>query len=108
MQPLFLLFQTSLDTGQLPRPWKDATVTPTFKKGCRTFPTNYCPVSMTFIVHKMLESIIKEHNEPLFREQSICSSQHGFRSGLSCVTQLLNVMEDWSSTLEMGYTVDIV
>ena len=44
-----------------------------------------------------------------FSENNLfCSSQHGFRTGHSCVTQLLNAMQEWTSTLEMGYSVDIV
>ena len=50
LQPLFLMFQKSLEEGQLPSSWKDATVTPVFKKGCRSLPSNYRPVSLTFIV----------------------------------------------------------
>ena len=56
----------------------------------------------------MLESI-KEHVMNHFSENNLfCSSQHGFQLGHSCVTKLLNVMEDRTSTLEMGYSVDIV
>jgi len=76
--PLFLLFQKSLDTGQLPRPWKDAAIAPIFKKGCRTLPTNYCPISLTSIVGKMLETIIKEHIMNHFSENNLFrNSQHG-------------------------------
>ena len=35
-------------------------VIPIFKKGSRTQPTNYRPVSLTSIACKMLESIIKD------------------------------------------------
>ena len=34
-----------------------STVTPIFKKGCRSLPSNYRPVSLTSIVCKMLECI---------------------------------------------------
>ena len=42
------------------------------------------------------------------KENRFCSNQHGIQPGHSCVTQLPNVMEDWNSTLEMGYSVHIV
>jgi len=45
---------------------KTVKVTPSFKKGCKTLPTNYHPVSLTSIVCKILETIVKEHNEPFF------------------------------------------
>jgi len=61
LQPLLLLFWISLNSGQLLRPWKEVTVTPSFKKGFKTLPTNYCSVSLTSIVCKILETIVKEH-----------------------------------------------
>ena len=47
--PLFLLFKKSLEEGQLPTAWKEAMVIPIFKKGSRTQPTNYRPVSLTSV-----------------------------------------------------------
>jgi len=40
---------------------KTVEVTPSFKKGCKMLPTNYHPVSLIFIVCKLLETIVKEH-----------------------------------------------
>ena len=54
LRPLYLLFKKSLEEGQLPIPWKEADVTPIFKKGSRSLPTNYRPVSLTSIVSKIL------------------------------------------------------
>ena len=34
--------------------------------------------------------------------------QHGFRKHRSCVTQLLEVMEDFSQLIDNGYPVDVV
>ena len=53
----------------LPRPWKDATVTPIFKKGCRTLPTNYCPVSLTSIVCRIYYQ--GTYNELFFIQRTI-------------------------------------
>ena len=46
-RPLAMLFQQSLDTGSIPQDWKDANVTPLFKKGSRTSCNNYRPVFLT-------------------------------------------------------------
>ena len=43
--PLFTLFKSSMESGMLPDQWKEAKVSPIFKKGARTDVRNYRPVS---------------------------------------------------------------
>lgn len=57
--PLALIFQESVNTGQIPKVWKDARVTPLFKKGQKSDPGNYRPVSLTSIVCKCFEKILR-------------------------------------------------
>ena len=46
--PLVLIFERSLETGQVPKQWKEANVTAIYKrKGQRCDPGNYRPVSLT-------------------------------------------------------------
>ena len=54
------IYQNSLDSGEVPANWKTANATPLFKKGGRQKAGNDRPVSLTSVVRKMLESIIKE------------------------------------------------
>ena len=54
------LFSRSLETGAVPINWKDAGVTPMFKKGKKSDVKNYRPVSMTCLVCKVMESILKD------------------------------------------------
>ena len=60
-KPLTELFKKSLASGQIPQDWRDANVIPLFKKGKRDQPQNYRPVSLTSVVGKILESIIKDN-----------------------------------------------
>ena len=46
---LTIVFQACLDQGHLPDIWKTAAVVPVYKKGSRTEPSNYRPVSLTCI-----------------------------------------------------------
>ena len=56
--PLTNVFRKSVDTSVVPSLWKEANVTPIFKKGDKSFTANYRPISLTSVVGKMLESII--------------------------------------------------
>ena len=55
-----MLFQKSLDAGELPAVWKVADVIPVFKKGDRNLPSNYRPINLTLVICKVLESVIRD------------------------------------------------
>ena len=57
-QPLCMLSNKSLCTGEVPNDWRIAFVTPVFKKGSRSLAENYRPISLTSIVCKILEPVI--------------------------------------------------
>jgi hypothetical protein len=44
------LFQSSVKTGTVPTDWREAIVTPVFKKGAKSKPENYRPISLTCYV----------------------------------------------------------
>jgi hypothetical protein len=52
------IFQTSIDTGEVPQDWRDANIVPLFKKDERHLASNYRPVSLTSITCKILEHIV--------------------------------------------------
>ena len=53
------VYNKSLKTGDVPEDWKLANVTPIFIKGKRSNSANYRPVSLTIILCKVLESLIR-------------------------------------------------
>jgi hypothetical protein len=109
VKPLTRLFNLSIESGKIPHDWKDANVTPIFKKGGRDKPENYRPISLTSIVGKLLESIVKDFLvEHLDKFKLINDSQHGFRKGRSCLTNLLDFMETVTKKLDEGDSVDLV
>jgi len=108
-EPLSLLFQRSFDTGTLPADWKTGNIVPIFKKGDRTDRANYRPVSLTSVPCKILESIIKDKLMRFLESNDlVCKEQHGFRSGRSCLTNLLETFENWTKALDEGYGLDVV
>jgi hypothetical protein len=89
VEPLRKLFTKSMQTCTVPKDWKTAVVTPIFKKGAKSDPGNYRPVSLTSIPCKIMEGVIKEHMmEHLTKNKLISDSQHGFVAGRSCTTNL--------------------
>ena len=57
-EPLSDLFKKSLSTSEIPTPWKVGRITAIHKKGDKSQPANYRPVSLTSIVCKTMETII--------------------------------------------------
>ena len=53
-EPLAAIFQNSLATGEVPRSWKVADIVPIYKKGKKSVPGNYRPVSLTSQIGKLL------------------------------------------------------
>ena len=95
VKPLTKLFKTSIETNTLPSDWKEAYVTPIFKKGSKKKPENYRPISLTSVPCKILQRIIRDKIVEHMETHSLFNiHQHGFRSKHSCVTQLLEVIED--------------
>ena len=77
--PLSIIFQKSISTGIVPEQWKEANVTPIFKKGSKSEPGNYRPISLTCIACKVMESLIKDTVvDHLTENELIFPSQHGF------------------------------
>ena len=60
-KPLRIIFDKSLSTSSVPSDWKKACVVPIFKKGKKDLPQNYRPVSLTCIVCKIMEKIIRDN-----------------------------------------------
>lgn len=109
VKPLTALFNNSVTRGEVPSDWRDANVTPIHKKGSKAKPENYRPVSLTSVVGKLLESIVKENVvQHLDKFNLINSSQHGFTTGRSCLTNLLDFLENATKELDEEKALDLV
>ena len=102
---LEIIFQRSLDQGKLPTIWKEANVSPIFKKGDKTDPANYRPISLTCVLCKVLEHIVASNISKHFTDQNILYDlQHGFRERRSCETQLIMLIDELSKNMESKKT----
>ena len=107
--PLFLLFKKSFESSQLPQDWKTAHVIPIFKKGTKTDPANYRPISLTSVVVKLLERILKESiMSHLVSKKLIKPSQHGFMPKKSTTTNLVTYLDYVTKQLDDGQAVDVL
>jgi len=107
--PLAKLFNSSLESGSVPSDWRDAGVTPLFKKGKKSEAQNYRPVSLTSLICKIMESILKDEiMKHLDKFSLIRDSQHGFLKGRSCLTNLLDFLENITIKIDERTPVDLI
>ena len=94
--PLAKVFNLSLEERIIPSEWKEANSRPLFKNGLRNKPENYRPVSLTSVVCKLLETLIRDSMvEFLVKHNLINTSQHGFLKARSCLTNILCFLEEY-------------
>ena len=107
--PLTLVMNASIINGVLPFDWKNAFVTPIFKKGARNLPENYRPISLTSVVCKLMEKMVKDAVLAHLIENNLLSKkQFGFVSGRSTITQLLNYLDKCAEIVANGGVVDSI
>ena len=66
--PLVIAFNLSIQEGIVPREWKNANIIPIFKNGSRCKSENYRPVNLTYVICKLLESLLRDHYGTLFHQ----------------------------------------
>src|SRR6218665_2247613 len=103
------IFNKSMQTGDILQEWRDALVVPLFKKGNRSDPCKYRPVSLTSVMCKVMERIVKDSVvEHLNKYNVVKGSQHGFTRGRSCLTNLLGFFEEVYEKIDEGKPVDVI
>ena len=101
---LAALFNASFTEGILPQDWKDATITPLYKKGSPSSPGNYRPISLLSVVSKVCERIVHtrlyKHLSPYFPPD-----QSGFRQEDGTELQLARLVHEISAKRDGGQHV---
>ena len=89
--PYSIIFNCSLEEGYFPSSWKDANVTPIYKKEDKSLPSNYHPISLLSIAGKMMECCVHKHLYNYMVTNQLLTPLHsGFREGDSTTNQLLH------------------
>lgn len=105
--PLKFLFDLSTKTMNYPTPWKVSYISPIYKSGDSSNIENYRPVSVISAISKIFERLLFNH---IFEKTShlISNKQHGFITGRSTLTNLLEYNDYVSKNMTRGSQVDTV
>jgi hypothetical protein len=107
--PLAIVMRASLQEGSVPTRGLAHSVMPIYKKGPKSEPGNYRPVSLTSVTCRLMEGILKDQIvKHLERQGLIRAMQHGFMRGRSCTTNLLSFFEKITSELDSGKVIDVI
>ena len=105
--PLSLIFKLSYNTGYIPAEWKLANVVPVHKKGGKNKVENYRPISLTCLVMKIFERIIKEELLNL-TSGFLDTRQHGFLAHKSCTTNMVGFCDSLALSLNDNVRSDVI
>ena len=106
-RPLRLFFEKSFNDGQIPLIYKKQTVIPLHKKGPKTVPENFRPISLTSHVIKIMERVLRKFFVLHLEKNNLISfNQHGFRANRNCCTQLISHVNQILSNSIQGSETD--
>ena len=99
--PLKLIFEASIQSGELPDYWKEAKVIPVHKKESTNLVKNYRPINLLPIFGKIFERVIfKDLFNYFHKNELFTKCQSGFLPGDSCISQLLSIVHDINSSFD--------
>ena len=107
--PLFILWRNCLDKQEVPSALKHAMITPIYKGKSKLDAENYRPVALTSHIIKIFERVVQKNLVHHFEEANAFNdSQHGFRRGRSCLSQLLAHHNEVLENLENSCNADVI
>ena len=109
LKPLSILFNYSINTGQIPNVWKNALIVAIYKKGSKSDPRNYRPISLTSVVCRILERIIHSYiMSHIINNNIVSPAQHGFVPNRSTQTQQIDFLDQLTSSHDKKVQVEVV
>ena len=108
-RPLYKIWCKSLDSGEIPLLMKKANIIPVHKGGSLGLPKNYRPIALTSHLTKVFEKVIRTAIGSYMERNNLFNpSQHGFRHGHSCLSQLIAHYDQVLQLLEEGKNIDVI
>lgn len=107
--PLSMLWSKSLVSGVVPTKLKCGTIVPIYKGGDRSQAKNYRPITLTSHLIKVFERVVVRKLVDYMESRTLFNNtQHGFRRGRSCLSQLIEHYQRIVEALEDGVQTDVV
>ena len=109
VKPLTSLFNKSISSGTFPQMWKEATVTPVFKKnGSPSDIKQYRPISLLPCLSKILEKKMCSQFTPTLPHNLLSDKQSGYRPHHSAELQLTYLTHNIYKNLDQGRDVTAI
>ena len=90
-----------MSEGTIPDIFKCVVVVHIYKGGDRSIPTNYRPVSLTSVIMKVFEKIVRKAIVSHLDVNDLMNiTPHGFINGRSCISALLGVYDEIMHSLK--------
>lgn len=104
--PLAFILNRCLEFGYFPDLLKVSKVVPVFKKGDKSLPQNYRPISIVPVFSKVLESLMHLQLSSYFNHHNLISNcQFGFRAGRSTTSAVVEIVDHTLQSFENHETV---
>eukprot|EP00061_Rhincodon_typus_P002622 g18031.t1 len=95
--------------SEVPEDWRIADFVPLLKKGSTDNPGNYRSVSLTSMVGKLLEKILRDKIYVHLEANGLISDrQHGFVLGRSYLHNLIELYEEVMRVIDEGKAINAV
>ena len=99
--PLKLIFNQAIATGEYPDKLKIAKVLPIYKNGATNILSNYRPISVLSVLNKIFEKLLyKRLYKFLNKHKVLYKYQFGFRQGHSTSHALIEIMDSVKSSID--------
>ena len=101
------IFQQLYNTSKFPDGWLQTLISPIHKMSLKSDPPKYGPISLTWVLCKVMEHIILSRWKHLHKH-TIIHFQHGFHTGLSSESQLIETIHDWITAIDNKKQIDAI
>ena len=107
--PLSRLYNLTFTLSSIPEEWKLGRICAIHKKGDTRLASNYRPVSLTSVIGKVGERIIRKRvMHHLSVNRLLTQNQYGFIPGRNIQLQLLRIVDDWTEAWDQRHELDCV